>query len=73
MVHIEFIIWFHEFSVTTNLPIFQEHEFVYLFLCTNNVSNEFIFSEKIRRFVLSDEFDNSAQLTIESRKAKAHS
>ena len=57
--------WFHEFSVITNLQIFQKTEFVYLFLCTVNVSITFIFSEKVRRFVvtefgkLSDEFDNS--------------
>ena len=31
--YIDFIRWFHEFSVTTNLQIFQEVEFVYLFLC----------------------------------------
>ena len=30
--YIEFIRWFHEISVTTNLLIFQETEFVYLFL-----------------------------------------
>ena len=35
----ELLIWFHEFSVTTNLRIFQENEFVYLFFCTVNVNN----------------------------------
>ena len=34
----KFIRWFHKFSVTTNLRIFQETEFVYLFLCTVNVN-----------------------------------
>ena len=36
--YIEFITWFHEISVTTNLQIFQETEFVYSFLilCTVN-------------------------------------
>ena len=30
---IKFIMWFCEFSVTTNLQIFRDTEFVYLFLC----------------------------------------
>ena len=34
-LNIEFIWWFHEFSVTMNLRIFQETDFVYLFLCTH--------------------------------------
>ena len=41
--YIEFITWFHELSVTTNLQIFQETEFVYLFLCTVNVKNNIHF------------------------------
>ena len=36
--NVEFIRWCHEFSVSTNLRIFRETEFVYLFLCTVNVS-----------------------------------
>ena len=40
---IEFIRWFHEFSVTKNLRIFQETEFIYLFLCTVNVNNNIQF------------------------------
>ena len=40
-----FIRWFHEFSVTTNLLIFCETEFVHLFLCTDNDNNN-IFAEK---------------------------
>ena len=40
IISIEFIRWFHEFPVlTTNLRIFRETEFVYLFLCTVNDSN----------------------------------
>ena len=35
----EFIRWFHDFSVTTNLRIFRETEFVLLFLCTVNVNS----------------------------------
>ena len=38
-----FIRWFHEFSVTTNLQIFRETEFVHLFLCTNNDNNDIHF------------------------------
>jgi hypothetical protein len=37
--NIEFIRWFHEFSVTTNLRIFQETEFAYLILANANVNN----------------------------------
>ena len=39
----EFIRWFHEFSVTTNLRMFCEVEFVYLFLFTVNVNNNIHF------------------------------
>ena len=43
---IEFIRWFHEFSVT-NLRIFQETEFlIYFFLCTINVNNNIHFRWK---------------------------
>ena len=40
---IEFITWFHEFSVNTNILIFQGTEFVYLFLCTVNINNNINF------------------------------
>ena len=33
--------WFHELSLTTNLRIFSETEFVYLFLCTVKVEKIF--------------------------------
>ena len=42
----EFIKWFHEFSVTTNVRIFRKNEFVYLFLCTVNVNNNNHFRRK---------------------------
>ena len=42
---IEFIRWFHEFSVTMNLQ-FQETEFVYLFLFTVNVNSNIHFRWK---------------------------
>ena len=59
---IEFIRWFHEFSVTTNLLIFQETELVYLFLYTININNNIHFVEKIRRFMkLTDKFDIGLQ------------
>jgi hypothetical protein len=35
---IKFITWFHKFSITANVRIFQETEFAYLFLCTVNVN-----------------------------------
>ena len=63
-----FIRWFHEFSVTTNLQIFRETEFVYLFLCTDNDNNNIHFRWKICRFVLtklvklSDEFVSNQSL-----------
>ena len=38
----EFIRWFHEFSVTTNLRMFCEVEFVYLFSVVN-VNNKIHF------------------------------
>ena len=56
---IEFIRWFHEFSVTTNLRIFQETDL----LKSHSLKTKFIFVKKIRRFIvtefvkLSDEFD----------------
>ena len=34
----EFIRWFHDFSISMNLRIFRETEFVYLFSCTVNVN-----------------------------------
>ena len=40
--NIEFIRWFHEFSVTTNLRFFQETKFVYLFLCNVDVNNKYV-------------------------------
>ena len=59
---IEFIRWFHEFSVTTNLWIFQETELVYLFLYTININNNIHFVEKIPRFMkLTDKFDIGLQ------------
>ena len=45
---------FHEFSVTMNLRIFCETEFVYLFLCTVNVNKNIRFRWKIRRFVVTE-------------------
>ena len=55
LINIEFIGWFHEFSVTTNLLIHQETEFV----CTKNVNNNIQFrGSVVTEFVkLSDEFD----------------
>ena len=58
----EFIRWFHEFSVTMNLQIVRETEFVCLILCTVNVNHEIQFRKKNHGFVvtklvkLSDEF-----------------
>ena len=43
LFHIEFIRWFHEFPVATNLRIFQETNSVYLSLCTFNVENNIHF------------------------------
>ena len=64
--YIEFTRWVHEFSVTTNLRIFQETEFVYLFLCTTNVNSnihsswfslkKFVDSWSQNSWKLSDEF-----------------
>ena len=60
-----------EWSLTTNLRIFQEIELVYLFLCTIIVKNNiFFFVGKIHRFVvtefvkLCDEFDNCLENII---------
>ena len=60
LINIEFIRWFHEFYLTTNLLIFQETEFVCLFLCTKNVNNIQFRGFVVTEFVkLSDEFDSS--------------
>ena len=44
---IEFIRWFDEFSVRTNLQFFRKIEFVYLFLCAVNVHNNIHFRRKL--------------------------
>ena len=61
--YIEFIRWLHEFSLTMNLWIFQETEFVYLFFCTVSVKNNIHFVEKNHRFIkLPDKFDIGLQI-----------
>jgi hypothetical protein len=51
----EFIRWFHKFSVTTNLCIFHEIEFVYLLLCTVNINKNIRFQrKKNHRFLLGE-------------------
>ena len=55
LIYIEFIWWFHEFSVIT--IFFQIAQFVYLFLCTFNIGTyitTFIFVNRIRRFVVTE-------------------
>ena len=54
--NIEFIIWFHEFSVSTNLWIFLKTEFVYSFLYSYILLmwiTTLIFCKKNRRFVVT--------------------
>ena len=46
--------WFHEFSVTKNLRIFQETEFVYYSYALLMKITTFIFVEKDIRFVISE-------------------
>ena len=47
----EFIRWFNEFSVATNLQILRETEFDNLFICAVNGNNNIL--ERIRRFVVT--------------------
>ena len=53
-VIIEFVRWLHEFCLTTNLRIFPETKFVFLFLCTFDLNNNTcFFFEKNRKFVVT--------------------